>query len=159
MFSLMDIKCPHCGAEGQIVTPPFGSVVIGPCPNCHNPVLLFCGKTLALDKQVVAESSLDGVKEHLIEVMCQCVRQMADQLVEQATDQPSSQPAIDTCEKIKSMKPTPSVTNSDAPAITSRDIKDFVKIDLNLLDKREHFDRLFGEMRNRNESRESTSSS
>ena len=69
MVSLVDVTCPHCGAEGRIVLPPLGSIIFGPCPECAEMVAVFCGHTLPLDKEIMSRPKEEDKKDHLLEVL------------------------------------------------------------------------------------------
>lgn len=79
MLTLMRIHCPHCGIEGQIVMPTSGTIVIGPCPECHRLVAIFAGNALPLDDAVMNKGSMEQKYNHLMEVLTayadDCIRQ------------------------------------------------------------------------------------
>jgi hypothetical protein len=69
MLSVIEVQCPHCGARGTIMVPPLGSILIGPCPLCREMVVLFSGKVMALDKEVMLTGDNDTKRKHLAEVL------------------------------------------------------------------------------------------
>ena len=69
MLSLIKVECPHCGARGQIMVPPVGALIIGPCPQCNELVVVFCGNVLALDKETMENGTTDDRRDHLMEVL------------------------------------------------------------------------------------------
>jgi len=81
MLSIVEVKCPHCGAEGRIMLPPMGSIILGPCPECSEMVVVFCGRVLPLDKEIVTEGSIEQRKAHLLQVLTQFLRERIDLLV------------------------------------------------------------------------------
>ncbi|MGC8738363.1 MAG: hypothetical protein ACP5UA_06900 [Candidatus Hydrogenedens sp.] len=68
MLSFVDVRCPHCGAQGKIVLPPLGTVLIGPCPQCKGMVALFNGTTLPLDSKIILDGTLEEKKKHIVDV-------------------------------------------------------------------------------------------
>lgn len=81
MLSLMDVQCPHCHAQGRIITPPPGSIIVGPCPECQEMVVVFGGRVLALDKDLMTHGSVEARKEHLLEVIGVFVESRIDHLL------------------------------------------------------------------------------
>jgi len=69
MLSLIEVKCPHCGAQGQIMLPPLGAIIVGPCPECQGMVVVFCGRVMPLDKDVMTQGSPEERQEHLMGVL------------------------------------------------------------------------------------------
>lgn len=69
MLSLIEVKCPHCGAQGQIIMPPMGAIIVGPCPECEGMVVVFCGLVLALDKEIMTTGSIESKQDHLLDVL------------------------------------------------------------------------------------------
>ncbi len=68
MLSFLKVKCPHCGAEGHIVAPPNGAIIVGECPKCAQMVVLFGGEALPLDKARMTPGS-EEARRHLMDVI------------------------------------------------------------------------------------------
>ena len=68
MLSFLKVKCPHCGAEGHLVAPPAGAIVVGECPKCAEMVVLFGGEVLALEKARMTPGS-EEARRHLMDVI------------------------------------------------------------------------------------------
>jgi hypothetical protein len=68
MLSFVDVRCPHCGAQGRIVLPPLGTILVGPCPECKGMLALFNGTVLPLDSKVILEGTIEEKKKHIAEV-------------------------------------------------------------------------------------------
>ena len=81
MQSLIEVQCPHCGARGQIVVPPVGAIIIGPCPQCSELVVVFCGYILALDKETMESGTTDDRREHLLGVLTEFLQDRITRLL------------------------------------------------------------------------------
>ena len=179
MQPVIEVQCPFCKARGQIVTPPLGAIIVGPCPRCNELVLLFCGAVLPLDKDIILQATPDEKKSHLTDTIMELVVNRIEELVDNAegsTDEPlietddviaeavelaeeavaeaedavaeagaASVPAV-TAEAPTESARVPSVaTDGPVTAITDQEVQDFLNIDLHLIDRKQHFDRVFGE--------------
>lgn len=140
MLSVIEVKCPHCGALGQILVPPLGSVVVGPCPICDEMIVFFGGEVLPLETELMRNGPLTKKKKHLFEVLMRSVREKVESLVE---EEHVSAVSLPQHRSASALRPKPSIRNYNAPIITKKDVADFVRIDLNLLDKKEHFKKFF----------------
>lgn len=127
MIILIEVKCPHCGAGGQVILPPIGSLIIGPCPECHGLVIIFLGQALGLDNAVMLNGKFRDKKNHVIQVLFNFIRERIDGLIE---DWGKSEAASE-------LKPA-------LNPITTEEVRRFTRQELNLLDgSQESFDALF----------------
>ncbi|HOV32218.1 MAG TPA: hypothetical protein PLX23_02495 [Candidatus Hydrogenedens sp.] len=78
MLSFVDVRCPHCGAQGKIVLPPLGTILIGPCPACKGMLALFNGSVLPLDNKIILEGTIDEKKKHIIEIFSSFIEDKVD---------------------------------------------------------------------------------
>lgn len=167
MQPVIEVQCPFCKARGQIVTPPLGAIIVGPCPRCSELVLLFCGAVLPLDKEIILRATAEDKKTHLTETIMEMVVNRIDELVDNAeagnldeheveVEATAETPTVDAASTGKSAADAgsaegivevmvPSVAQ-DGPteAITDEEVRDFLDIDLHLVDRKVHFDRVFG---------------
>ena len=81
MFPVIEVQCPYCKATGQIMTPPLGSIIVGPCPRCNEMVLLFDGTVLPLDKDIISEGTAEEKKQHLLETIVDMAAGRVDELI------------------------------------------------------------------------------
>lgn len=161
MQSVIEVQCPFCKVRGQIVTPPIGSIIVGPCPQCGEIVLLFCGVVLPLDKEIILNGEVEDKKQHLNETIMELVTRRIDELVENAHDQETAEQEELTYEEDEDV--TRAADCGDAEAlvaqggadelyevepvsdpITDEEVRDFVNIDLHLIDRKAYFDKVFG---------------
>ena len=144
MFPVIEVECPYCKATGQIMTPPLGSMIVGPCPRCNETVLLFDGTVIPLDRDIIAEGSSDEKKQHLLEAILDMAAGKIDELIEngeladKSVDRPQGLAGDSHTDGLR-----PSVRDEDAPFITREEVSDFVNIDLRLIDSKNYFDKVF----------------
>ncbi len=66
------LTCPHCSEERiSIPSVPKDVVVVIPCPACHEFVVLFREKMVALDRTLLEEGSHEERKMHLASVIAE----------------------------------------------------------------------------------------
>lgn len=151
MFPIIEVECPFCKATGQIVAPPLGSIIVGPCPRCSEMVLLFNGSVMPLDKEIINAGTADEKKQHLLETIVELVADKVDELVESGDMGADSKKQPSKKSKALSRRLKPSVSNKKAPPISREDVRDFINIDLHLIDTRDYFEKVFGRARKKKE--------
>jgi len=145
MFPVIEVECPYCKATGQIMAPPLGSIIVGPCPRCNEMVLLFNGSVMPLDKDIISDGTAEEKKQHLLETIVDGLAAKVDELIdseELGSEQPR-RPARKNGRTAK-RKIAPSVKKKKAPPISHKDVRDFVDIDLHLIDSKDYFEKIFG---------------
>ena len=145
MLSLIEVKCPHCGAEGQIMAPPPGAVIIGPCPACKGMVVVFCGSVLALKKEIIRNGGPEELREHLLEVLGNFVEGRVDQLMEAAASgDPFSDEAANIEEVSEKQDGVVPLSAKVPESISDAELDSFRNVDLKLLDSKAYFKAVFG---------------
>lgn len=150
MLSLIEVTCPHCGAHGQIMLPPLGAIIVGPCPQCQGLVVVFCGQVLPLDKEVMVSGSADEKREHLMGVLTEFLDDRVTQLVDGAEDLGEKLTSHDfddsLAEAANQQTPSP---EAETPAkesgqeISDSEMAQFKEVDLKLLDNPQYFKSIF----------------
>ncbi len=151
MINLIEVQCPHCGARGQIMVPPVGAIVIGPCPQCSELVVVFCGHVLALDKQIMENGPIEERREHLLSVLMEFLQERIGKLM---SDEAEASAEGDDDEEATSQAPAPEsatpapVTDKSKRAgalspISQSEMERFATIDLKLLDNKAYFKSVF----------------
>jgi len=142
---VIEIKCPHCGAIGQIIVPPIGQIVVGPCPRCQELVALFEGRVFPLDKEIMIYGSSQEKREHVLSPLTEFLRGQVEELIPEARELESR---LEEREKPKTgtKRYKPSVRNRKAGKISKEEIEDFLRIDLPLLAKKTYFEERFGRL-------------
>jgi hypothetical protein len=145
-MSLIEVSCPHCGAKGRIMMPPLGSIIFGPCPECGEMVLIFCGQTLPLDKAVMVDGNEEEKKEHLLEAIGLYLQDRVDRLFEEGLDQDPIDPMVkeavdkgcpsEQCEEGAAQE-------AEKATISEAEFNAFRNVELRLLDNKDYFRSVF----------------
>jgi hypothetical protein len=157
MLSLIEVQCPHCGAQGQIMVPPVGAVIIGPCPECKELVVVFCGQVLALNKETMEMGSVEERREHLLGVLHEFLEDRIVKILDEDTltssTEEQSEDSYEEMEYSEALSETPEfemgeteeepVKESAAP-ISQVEMERFMDVDLKLLDNKAYFKSVFG---------------
>ncbi|MBN2310562.1 MAG: hypothetical protein JXR94_16430 [Candidatus Hydrogenedentes bacterium] len=154
MIPLVEVICPHCGARGEVMLPLLGAIVIGPCPNCHELVCVFCGRALPLRKDIILEGTPTEKREHILQVLRKFLDERVDELVHQMTHEEVEQIVNDADARDELLMDEPDELFLDEPrvlasprangdAITQAEVEDFVKSDLPHIDNRHYFKAIF----------------
>lgn len=131
------------------MVPPVGAVIIGPCPHCQEYVVVFCGQTLALDKILMTEASIDDRREHLLGVLNAFLRDRISNLLteEMGIEAASEVDDLSDFEEFESNENPLAFTEMvDAKidaAISQNEVDRFTDVDLKLLDNRAYFNSVF----------------
>lgn len=133
MSSFINVSCPKCKASGRLEMPSAGALPIGPCPKCSEPVVIFLGQALALDKRTMEKGSLEQQEKHLLEVFDAFLKRRVRQLLENAGGYGDHSEAITN---------GGSPENSGTP-ISQKELENFADTDLKLLDNRDYFKSVF----------------
>ena len=143
MVPTIQVTCPHCGARGQIVLPPLGSIVIGPCPQCEEVVAVFCGQALPLQKDIILNGTYDERFEHVASVLQDFVEERLTELFQQAAGGP--EPASSAVRGAPGAASRESGrSSSDKPSrITQAEVEHFLRFELPRLDNRYYFKAIF----------------
>lgn len=155
MQSLINVECPHCKTRGQIMVPPVGSIIIGPCPQCSELVVVFCGQVLPLNKAVMEDENIEIRRAHLLEALNEFLEErisalMTDDFELDTKALPETIENVDF-EEIEGAYmedapvSSPNPTDADAEqTITQSEVDRFTDIDLKLLDNKAYFKSVFG---------------
>lgn len=148
MLSLIEVKCPHCGAQGQIMLPPLGAIIVGPCPECQGMVVVFCGRVMPLDSDVMNSGSLEEKQEHLLEVLGSFLQERIKRLfTNKIEDKPEPTQDDLGIHEESSLMQAPgaiSLTGADQPdMISDEEFSRFISTDLKLIDNPKYFKAVF----------------
>lgn len=149
MLSMVEVRCPHCGVRGQIMLPPLGAIIVGPCPNCDELVVVFCGRVLPLRKDIMVDGTTAEKHEHLKSVLVEFIDDRVSKVVEQLTPEVAEGLHDYSPEgEIEDPEPVPPVSEDTVatvppPQITDREVDEFLRFDLPRLDNRDYFHAIF----------------
>jgi len=157
MLSLIEVTCPHCGAKGQIMLPPAGAIIVGPCPECQELVVVFCGQVLPLKKGVMTDGSSKQKRQHIMSVLTSFLRDRVGQIVAEDDDvkdvrdemprkpqHPVSREKSAASPEKRPAAADKKVREQEADPISHEDVRRFVISDLKKLDDGEEFKKIFG---------------
>lgn len=149
MLSVIEVKCPHCGARGQIVMPPLGAIIVGPCPQCHEFVAVFCGRALPLNKDIVLNGSSEEKQEHIMGALADFLEEQVAELVDRSMQGLSYPDDIEPSEvgpvgrAMAGDEPDMAeLVAGDAP-ISEAEVDHFRRFELPSLDNRQYFKTIF----------------
>lgn len=134
--------CPHCGKNRIITTDvPRDVVVVVPCPECKEFVVLFRDKTVGLSRRILEHGTREERTAHLAEVI-------------EAFIEPGMFSGDDAASRIEGAEVSPLGEDADddadaegayeAEPITQDEVDRFVRIDLKRIDNARYFRRHFG---------------
>lgn len=147
---MVEVKCPHCGVRGQIMLPPLGAIIVGPCPNCDELVVVFCGRVLPLNKDTMVNGTSEQKHEHLksvlVDFMDDRIRKVVDQLTPEVTEglhdyTPENDDYVPSAPGSASSPPAAIIDESKA--ITDNEIDKFLRFDLPRIDNKDYFRAVF----------------
>lgn len=149
MLSLIEVQCPHCGARGQIMIPPVGSIIIGPCPECEELVVVFCGHVLPLDKLLMESGTIEERRDHLLAALTGFLHERVNKLLlgpqgdgelaeEDFVGSFDDQGSFDNDDQIES-----SLDGPEQTLISETEMERFTDVDLKLLDNTAYFRSVF----------------
>ena len=151
MLSLIEVTCPHCAAKGQIMLPPLGSIIVGPCPECQGMVVVFCGRVLALDKEIMMEGGVEQKKEHLLEVLGVFLHQRVEKLFDEKEQDGGADIVSDEAHPGPHEQSGPEPLREPEQAqkkpelvITEQEFDNFRRVDLEMIDNPDYFKAIFG---------------
>ena len=145
MLSVVEIKCPHCGAVGQVIVPPMGQITIGPCPRCQELVVLFEGRVFALRKETMIYGTCEQKRRHLFTILTEYLREQVEDLIPDDSEF-LGPPEDEVKPKRSRRKSKPTIRNRKASRISKQEIEDFLRIDIPLLAKKDYFEQCFGQL-------------
>jgi hypothetical protein len=150
MSQMIRVTCPYCKSSGYIAAPLPGTILMGPCPICGEPVALYETKVIGLRREVFGKENFGEKIQSLARIIMEYINTHEkpleevglERIIRQAEDRIAEESG--QCERQVHCEVSPSVRNPEASPITKEEAEDFLKIDLNLLSKKEYFDKFFG---------------
>lgn len=148
MLSMVEVKCPHCNVRGQIMLPPLGAIIVGPCPNCDELVVVFCGRVLPLNKETMVNGSStekhDHLKSVLVDFMDDRIRKVVDQLTPEVTEGLHDYtPENDDYTPNMDEQPATTTIVDESKSISDNELDKFLRFDLPRIDNKEYFRTVF----------------
>ncbi len=122
---------------------------MGPCPICGEPVALYNTRVIGLKDKLSGTGDSGEKIQSLARVIMEYINSHAgpvdedgiERFIQEADTNMEAQEGPESAEHALSI--SPSIRNPIDEPITPEEVKDFLKIDLNLLGKKEYFDKFF----------------
>lgn len=122
---------------------------MGPCPICSEPVALYNAKVIGLKKKLAGDGDSGEKIQSLARVIMEYINSHAGPVDEEGIERliQETEPCVEIGERQSSESIhtlSPSIKKPLDSPITSAEVEDFFKIDINLLSKKDYFDEHFG---------------
>jgi hypothetical protein len=137
------ILCPHC-QNRKLPTSrvPKDVVVVMPCPECSELVVLFRSKALALDRRILQSGSHEERKMHIAGIIAEFLE---PGLMKFAFQEPSLATEFgDDDDDDDAISLSDTDVEDDTVPISEDDVKDFARIHLRRIDDGDYFRRHLG---------------
>ena len=148
MLSVIEVQCPHCNARGQLILPPPGSIIVGPCPHCKELVVVFCSQVLPLSSDLMRYASTQEKHDHLMDVLIEYIDGRVSMIVGEIEGKDRMTPEGDSESAPKGDSDASADRGPDVPdnltGISQQEIEKFLNTDLRLIDNPDYFHSVFG---------------
>ena len=144
------VRCPYCKSSGYISPPPPRTILMGPCPMCGEPVALYNNKVIGLRKKMLGEGNFGERIQSLARIIMEYINSQGGEVDESGVEniirkaEERMSPASDDGDHPTDSGVSPSIRNPVNSPITPEEVRDFIRIDLRLLAKKEYFDKYLG---------------
>lgn len=138
-------SCPHCGTPRIITSKvPKDVVVVMPCPNCRELVVLFRNKAIALSRKIMEQGSFEERKDHIAEIITEFFDpgMLGLPLPENGAGFELDDSADSEADDFNELFDADS-TAAKGP-ISEKELDEFVRLDLNRIDEPNYFKKYFG---------------
>ena len=163
MQSSLNIRCSACDSMYTLSSEELNVLVLFKCYSCGEYNTYISGHVLALDKNIMNNGTEHERRQHVIEILqfwaCEFagnVLSNVDKVID--VNVGAGLRISDSCdfappdgEDEDASKPSlyqlhPTILWEDAPGITRDEVRDFINIDLNLIDSEQYFNKFFGRL-------------
>ena len=137
-------SCPHCGTPRIITSKvPKDVVVVMPCPNCRELVVLFRNKAIALSRKIMENGTFEQRKEHIAEIITEFIE--PGMLGLPGSDSGPGFEMDDIAESVaQDFDEMFSGDSASKGPISEKEFDEFVRLDLNRIDEPNYFKKYFG---------------
>jgi len=160
MLSSLNLRCSSCDSMYTLSVEDLKVLALFRCDHCGQYNAYISGHILVLDEDIMDNGTKMERQGHVIEVVQDWARGFADNILAKVNsvidvNVDIDLPISDSCdfgplskgeeaEKLSTSNLHPTILWVDAPAITKEEVRDFIRIDLNLVSRKRYFDRFFG---------------
>jgi len=139
---MIKITCPHCGATSSITPPPKEFIIIAPCPQCGERVVLYQGEVVAVNREILEHGTREQKVRHVAEIITTFIESVGS-LPPSLLGEEGDISSLSDIEETAEFEPP---SGDHAGSFTKEEIKDFINIDLMLIDNKEYFEQHFGKL-------------
>ena len=129
------------------MVPPVGAIIIGPCPQCNELVVVFCGHVLALDKETMESGATDDRREHLLSVLTEFLQDRISKLLGDEVDmfdgEPGEEGLLEGDGELRGVASGEESVEVEVSPISQTEFERFTDVDLKLLDNGAYFKSVF----------------
>lgn len=125
------------------MVPPVGAIIIGPCPQCNELVVVFCGHVLALDREIMENGSSDDRREHLLSVLTEFLHDRIAKLLSDDSEMVDGELAEEYGASVAGDAFADEKPASEKSPISQTEFERFTDVDLKLLDNKAYFKSVF----------------
>jgi hypothetical protein len=139
----MELLCPYCGEKKPVKLPSEKSVAVAVCLSCGEIIVIYKQHAVALDREVLASGSTDEKRQHIAAMIMEFAQketgQVSEDILPKDLTSGQAEGSNDFC-----MEFLDTDRSTDETPISAREIADFRRIDLNLIDNAAYFGHVFG---------------
>lgn len=125
------------------MVPPVGAIIIGPCPQCNELVVVFCGHVLALDREIMENGASDDRREHLLSVLTEFLHDRIAKLLSDDSEMVDGELAEEYGASVAGDAFADEKPASEKSPISQTEFERFTDVDLKLLDNKAYFKSVF----------------
>lgn len=134
------LVCPHCGNHRIVhARVPKDVVVVLPCPSCHELVVLFRNKIIALNRDVIEHGTFEEKKLHIAGIIAEFLEPGMFPALSGETRAETDNAAEEAAPSSKASAAAP-----EASPIQQSDVDRFVSFDLKQIDQAAYFRKYIG---------------
>ena len=140
------LSCPHCGNARMIMAKvPRDVVVVLPCPECHELMVLFQDKAIALSREILRNGTKEERRNHIAEIVEEFLpRELFSGTVEWDFGQGGAPFPFGERPPRRPRPRTPETREDQHPPITDEEAERFYRFELHRIDEPQYFKRHFG---------------
>lgn len=141
------IRCPHCGKTRIVTTKvPRDVVVVLPCPECNELVVLFRGKAIALKRDVLKHGTKEERRNHIAEIVEEFLppELLSGEMDWDIGEGAAPFPFPERLPRRRKRKRRKEQDDDQNPPITDEEAEHFYRFELQRIDEPQYFKRHFG---------------
>jgi hypothetical protein len=133
-----------------MMLPPLGAIIVGPCPECEEMVVVFCGRVFALNKDTMLKGTEQARRSHLQDVLSAFLKSRVERLFSSTSDDDKVNQVLSDSfsenadeESLNHDKLINPYGNKPEAPISKTEIESFKDVDLRLIDNTDYFRAVF----------------